>query len=341
MATTNVLSIPAVPLDRRRLVALVLAGAGGVLLAEAGVMRPYVEGPALALASVERSLAALGARYDAVPATKAATALRATERSLAAVFGSRPLPAQTREAKALYGRVLTMSAVTANRLGDHRDAIRTAELAASLAIETGDTQTAARGWAAASNGLAKIGRHRTALDIARRAQTTAPRSPAAVAALVEAEAHAAGRQGQAAVVLDAVTAAETTHARLGDGTWGPPEGFLPGAYHPAWLKLHSGFSLTRVGLYGEARARLDEAAGLVAGTDAAGLRSWIWLGQARAALGTGDVDTAHGYAGLAVAEADSRPTAPIADAVRELEAVRPGAFRDLVALVDVWSVTGR
>jgi hypothetical protein len=59
-------------------------------------------------------------------------------------------------------------------------------------------------------------------------------------------------------VLDAVTAAETEHAKLRPDRWGVPGGSL-GTFHPAGLKSYVAAVLIDVGRHGEAIPRLDEA----------------------------------------------------------------------------------
>jgi hypothetical protein len=163
-------------------------------------------------------------------------------------------------------------------------------------------------------------------------------SPVAVMALLqEAFAGAAFSRVGAFGVYDAVTAAEEIHAGLPEQLWGTA-GYSLGTYHPANLKAYAGSALIMAGLYGEAAPRLAEAADILAGTD--GLeKAYVWLLQARVALGTGDVDEAHHLAAMAAKQADGRPAEWVARHVRELDRKSRGAFADLVDLTSRWSFT--
>jgi hypothetical protein len=69
---------------------------------------------------------------------------------------------------------------------------------------------------------------------------------------------------------------------------------------------------------------MPTGAPLPAGTD--GLeKAYVWLLQARVALGTGDIDGAREFA-AAVAQAETRPAAWVARIVGELDRASKGAF---------------
>jgi|GEM_PF-4127066 len=109
-----------------------------------------------------------------------------------------------------------------------------------------------------------------------------------------------------------------------------------GTYHPSNLKAFAGSALAEVGMYDEAAPRLAEAADSLHGSPAAGIRAYVWVYQARAALGQGDLDKAHDVASKAVTMADARPTAFIAGSVVQLDLMAGGAFSDLVDRVRPW-----
>ncbi|MEX5712270.1 hypothetical protein AB1484_29310 [Parafrankia sp. FMc6] len=333
--------MPAAPglpgVDRRTLVGLVLTGAAGAALRDGRLMRPFDEGPQMILDSTRRSLTTLGQTgYDQLGPRKVAIALRAAERAMAPALTDPGLrPAQMRDAKHLYAQLLTMSANADSDTGQAVEAIRTAEMASSLALEVGDAQTAGHAQVIVAGALSAGGAHRRAVEVARRARSYAGSTPAGVMALL-AEADAASLLGQAHTVLDTVTAAEEAHALLADEMWGQP-GYSFGTYHPALLKTFGAISLATVGLHAEAGPRFEEAA--AAAGPAAGLRVVIWLWQARSALEAGDAGSAHRLAGLAVAQAESRPAAWVAEGVRDLSADAGGAFVDLVERVDGWGFT--
>jgi hypothetical protein len=325
-----------VPLDRRRLVALVLAGATASVLAEAGVpvMLPW-EGTTDALDSAQRIVTSLAAAYDTAGPVKVGPALKRVEGSMAGILAT-ATGTKLRDAKATYAQMLTMSANAASDTGDFRQAARTGDLAASLATEVGDAQTAGHAWSVVSGALLGSHRHRGALAVAQRARTHAGASPAAVMALVG-EAEAAASMGRTHAVLDIVRAAEGAHARLATRDWGTP-GYSLGTYHPAHLKAFTGWSLARAGLYDEAAPRLDEAAALLAGSGAA-LLAFVWLTQASVALDGGDVDAAHGRVAMAVAAMETRPAAWVAGSAASLDARSHGAFADLVEQTSRWGFT--
>jgi hypothetical protein len=325
-----------VPLDRRRLVALVFGGATVAALAEAGipVMRPW-EGTTSALDSAQRIVASLAAAYDAAGPVKVGSALRRVELSMAGILAT-ATGAKLRDARATYAQMLTMSANAANDTGDFRGAARAGDLAASLATEVGDAQTAGHAWSVVSGALLGSRRHRDALATAQRARAHAGAAPAAVMALVG-EAEAAASMGRAHTVLDTVGAAEDAHARLATQDWGTT-GYSLGTYHPAHLKAFTGWSLARVGIYDEAAPRLDEAADLLAGSGAA-LLAFVWLTQGSVALDGGDVDRAHSHVAMAVAAMETRPAAWVAGSVVSLDARSRGAFADLVEQTSRWGFT--
>jgi hypothetical protein len=164
--------------DRRKLVALVFAGATCAALAETGipVTSPHIDGPATVLDSVGRTVRTLADHgYDTFGPRKTGVVLKGAERSLTTVFSERLPPSQARDAKALYAQLLTMSANIAADVGDRREAIRTGEMAASLAAEVGDAQTAGHAWSVVSAALYYDGTHRAALSGGRGRTPAAPR----------------------------------------------------------------------------------------------------------------------------------------------------------------------
>jgi hypothetical protein len=339
---------PAVPLlragiDRRTLVCLLLAGATGAALAETGLpvnAATRWDGPGLTLDSVRRTIAGLATVYDEAGPRKVGLAVQAAERAMHTVFAEFGKISATyvRDAKSVYAQLLTMSATVANQVGDHAAGVRTGQLAASLAYEVGDTQTAGHAWGVVSAAQRNCGKERAALYTAQRARSHAGGSPAAVMALLE-EAFAAAAKGDADAVLVTVAAAEAEHARLDTDSWGTP-GYPFGTFHPASLKAYAGSALVRVGAYGEAGPRLGEAADLLAGTGGLKL-AYVWMGQARALLGTGDVDSAHDLAAVAVAQAETRPAAWVGREVRHLERRARGAFTDLVEQTSRWGFAAK
>ncbi|WP_007509125.1 tetratricopeptide repeat protein [Pseudofrankia saprophytica] len=320
-------------IDRRGFVHLLLAGAGAGL--GGGLVREPLDGPSLILESVTRTVNALATGYSSTDPRRIGTALNHAERNITKLVTGRPSPTQMRDTKAVYSRLLTISSAVADDTGDYDEAIRTGELAASLATEVGDAQTSGYAWSIVSGALHHSGRHRKAVDIAQRAKSTAGASPSGVMALLE-EATAAAAMGRAHTTIDAVMAAEEQHGKLSDAAWGNPGFGLLGTYHPSNLKAFAGSALVEVGLFDEATPRLEEAADILAGSPAAGIRAYVWVYQARAALGQGDVDKAHAVASKAVAMADARPTAFIAGSVVQLDLMAGGEFSDLVDRVRPW-----
>ncbi len=331
-----VLPMPGAGIDRRRVVRLVLGGATGVALADAGIsvkqVHPWI-GPAMTLDSVQRTITALAVGYYSLDPRKTGLALQAAEGSLHGVFAERADATQRREAKATYARLLTMSATVATATGDQHDAIRTGDLAASLAYEVGDRQTVGHARSVVAAALGNVGKNRAALSMAQQARSHAGASPAAVMALLE-EACAAAAMGRTHTVIDTVAMAEEEHARLPVDAWGSP-GYPLGTYHPANAKAFAGWALAKVGMYSEATPRLDEAAELLAGTRS-GLLAFVWLTQASAILGIGDVDGAHDFAAVAVAQAETRPSWSVTATVARLDRQAGGAFADLVEQTSRW-----
>jgi hypothetical protein len=327
--------------DRRTVVRLVLGGATGAALAEAGApvnpVRPW-NGPAMTIDSVQRTVTALAAGYYSLDPRKTGLALRAAEHSLHGVFAEKVDAAQLREAKATYARLLTMSATVATATGDQQQAIHTGDLAASLASEVGDMQTAGHAWSVVAAALGNAGKNRAALSVAQRARSYAGTSPAAVMALLE-EACAAAAMGHVHVVTDSVAMAEAEHARLPADAWGTA-GYPLGTYHPANVEAFAGWALAKAGMYSEATPRLDEAAELLSGSSSgSGLLAFVWLTQAGAILGTGDVDEAHDVAAVAVTHAVTRPSWSVAAAVAKLDKQSGGAFTDLVEQTSQWTTS--
>jgi hypothetical protein len=330
-------------IDRRTLVCLLLSGAAGAALADVGLPVNAAnawEGPVSALDSVHRTIAELAALYDEAGPRKIGLAVKAAEKAMHAIFTefSRMPAAYARDAKAVYAQLLTMSATVANQVGDHAAGVRTGQLAASLAYEVGDTQTAGHAWGVVSAAQRNCKKERAALYTAQRARSHAGSSPASVMALLE-EAFSAAAMGHTRAVLDAVAAAESGHAQLTADRWGTP-GYPFGTFHPAGLKAYAGSALVRVGLYSEAAPRLGEAADLLAGTGGLKL-AYVWMGQARALLGTGDADSAHDLAAVAVAQAETRPAAWVVREVRHLNRHSRGAFADLVEQTSPWGFAAR
>jgi hypothetical protein len=324
-------------IDRRKIVRTVLAGVTSAALADAvfpmTLERPW-DSPKLITRAVEHTIMVLAAGYYATDPRKTGLALQAAERSLYGVFAAKMDAARLREVKATFARLLTMSATVATATGDQQRAIQTGDLAASLAYEVGDRQTAGHAWSVVAAALGNTGKKRAALSIAQRARSHSGRSPAAVMALLE-QACAAATLGQASAVLELVATAEAEHAQLPADSWGAP-GYPFGTYHPANVKAFAGWALTTVGMYSEATPRLDEAADILSGTGS-GLLSFVWLTQAGAVLGSGDPDGAHGFAAKAVARAEARPSWSVAAAVAKLHKRSGGGFTDLVDQTSGWA----
>lgn len=316
--------------DRRALARLLLAGAA---TAGGGMMRPFDDSD-MAFESVSRVVSALADSYSVTDPRRTAAALQRAERAAAGMFGQR---ARMRDAKAVYARLLTISASVSDDLGDYTDAVKTGDMAASLATEVGDAHTAGYAWAIVSGAMHHAGSHRRAVEIARRASSVAGASPSGAMAYL-AEATAAAALGRRADALDAVVAAEAHHSYLGDHAWGVPGFGLNGTYHPANLKAFAGSALVEAGLYNEAAPRLEEAASILAGgrSPAVSIRVFTQVHQARAALGSGDMDSAHDFATKAIEASDVHRTAYIAGSVASLDIASGGAFGDLVSLTRKW-----
>jgi hypothetical protein len=311
--------------------ALVLAGAA--LLEAGGPLMSTRSEPALTLESVRRTLADLAAGYETVDLRKTGKALVGAEQAMATVFADRAHRGM-RDAKAVYAQVLTTSASVAADVGDYHEAVRTGDLAASLAMEAGDAQTAGHAWSVVAGALLNGGSPRAAVSVAQRAHAHAGATPAGVKALVE-EATAAATMGNVHGVIEIIAAAEEKHARLPPEGWGVP-GFSLETFHLADLKAFAGWALNRVGLYAEASPRLAEAAELLAGTSADGLRSFVWLAQASAAFGAGDADGACFLVERAVAQAETRPAAWLAGSVMSMNNRSGGALAQLVERTAMW-----
>lgn len=100
------------------------------------------------------------------------------------------------------------------------------------------------------------------------------------------------------------------------------------------MHLRLGWAFAAVGLYQEATARLDEAAGLL-GTGGSKMAE-AQLTQAAVALGTGDADAALHLAGVAVGAEQARPSAWVARRVADLDERSQGAFADLAEQTRAW-----
>jgi hypothetical protein len=289
-------------------------------------------GPAIEIASVRRTLAALCAGYDTLGPRTVGAAAGAAETAVLRVFGEGgTTPAQEREATVAYGRLLALGARADLDTGRFGRAERRAKLAAMTAVGAGDAPTAARALTTISGALRLTGSPLQALAGSHRARGHAGSGPAAVEALL-AEAQACARLHRlgADAVVARVAAAEEEHAKLAPGEqWGTP-GYDLTAYHPADLKAYAASALLDVGLYAEAAPRLEEAADLLAGTDGLG-GVYVRLLCARASLGDGDLDGALDHAAAAVASAEARPAAWVARIVGELDRACGGSFADLAA----------
>jgi hypothetical protein len=328
-------SMPDADVDRRTVVCLVVTGATIVVFTEAGIpMIRGIEGLST-LDSAQRIVASLASAYDAAGPAKIVTMMPRLERMFGTMVADRLLPAvQVRDAKAVYAQLLTMAATADDDTGDHARAARTGQLAASLATEIGDNQTAGHAWSVVASALSNGGNGRAALPATQRAHAAAGSSPSAAMALTE-QAATAAKTGRADTVLRAVHAAEKEHATLPTGAWGTP-GYSLGSFHAAKMGAFTGWSLAKVGMYREAAPRLDEAAESAAGT---GLMVFIRLAQSRTALGTGHADSAYAFAAMAVTSAETRPAAWVDREIRELHKQSRGAFADLVEQTSRWGFT--
>jgi hypothetical protein len=330
----------ALPVDRRRLAALGVAGAVGAALAEAGVpmtQSASVDPSPVAPEALGESLAALAAGYEMTPPAETALALRDVERTLRATLAAGLPEAGRREAKALYGQVLVMDANAAADLGDKAGAIRTGQLAVTLAHEAGDAETAGHAWAVVSGALLSSKSPRAAVKAAQRGVRSAGGAPAGVMALV-AEADAWAALGNTVNVHRTVAFAEARHAALGPQAWGAP-GYSLRSYHPGNLEAFGAAALLRVGSYAEAMPRLAEASGVLAGPTVAGIRTFVLLCQARGMLGLRSVEDAHDFAAAALAVSARRPAQWVTSAIMKMNRDTGGAFVDLAERTQaLWSV---
>jgi hypothetical protein len=325
------------PLDRRRLAVLAVAGFAGIILPEEGGPVTSLQSPdepSMTLKTLVGTVAALAVAYETTPPTQTARALRSAERLLTAAVGEGLPDAKRRDAKALYGQVLVMDANAASDVGRKPEAIRTGQLAVTLAHEAGDAETAGHAWAVVSGALLSSKSPRAAVKAARRGVQCAGRSPGGVMALI-AEADAWAVLGSVQNVVDTVSFAEERHAVLDAAAWGVP-GYSLRSYHPGYLKAFGGAALLRVGSYAEALPRLAEAATLLEGPTVAGIRSFVLLCQARAHLSVGAVAEAHAVATDAVVASAHRPASWVAIAVEKMNRDTGGAFADLVERTRHW-----
>jgi hypothetical protein len=324
-------------LDRRRLAVLAVTGVVGLAVAEEGVpvMLPQLpdEVPPT-LEALAETVAALAAAYETTSPTQTARALRSAERALTAAIGEGLPDAKRRDAKALYGQVLVMDANAASDVGKKPEAIRTGQLAVTLAHEAGDSETAGHAWAVVSDALLSSKSPRAAVKAARKGVQCAGRSPGGVMALV-AEANAWAALGSVQNVVNTVAFAEERHAALDAQAWGVPSYSLR-SYHPGYLKAFAGAALLRVNSYPDALPRLAEAATLLDGPSVAGIRSFVLLCQARAHLRSGAVGEAHAGATKAVTASAHRPAAWLATAIAKMNLDTGGAFTDLVERTRQW-----
>ncbi len=325
------------PLGRRQLATLVLTGVVGFAFTEAGMRVMPQQSPAGSsptLESLADAVAALAAAYETTSPAQTARALRSAERTLTAAVGDGLPDAECRDAKALYGQVLVMDANAASDIGKNPEAIRTGQLAVTLAHEAGDTETAGHAWAVVSGAMLSSKSPRAAVKAARKGVQCAGGSPGGIMALV-AEANAWAALGNVRNVVDTVSFAEERHAALDARAWGAP-GYSLRSYHPGYLKAFGAAALLRVGSYAEALPRLAEAATLLEGPTVAGIRSFVLLCQARAGLNVGTVDEAHAFATKAVAASAHRPASWVATAIAKMNRDTGGAFADLVEQTRHW-----
>jgi hypothetical protein len=323
--------------NRRQLAVLAVAGVAGPARAEEGVPVMSRQSPdevSMTLEALAGTVAALAAAYETTSPTQTARALRSAERLLTATVGDGLPDAKRRDAKALYGQVLVMDANAASDIGKKPEAIRTGQLAVTLAHEAGDSETAGHAWAVVSAALLSSKSPRAAVKAARKGVQCAGRSPGGVMALV-AEANAWAALGSVSNVVDTVSFAEERHASLDATGWGVP-GYSLRSYHPGYLKAFGGAALLRVGSYPAALPRLAEAATLLDGPTVAGIRSFVLLCQARAQLSVGAVGEAHTVAMDAVAASAHRPASWVAAAVEKMNLDTGGAFADLVEQTRHW-----
>jgi hypothetical protein len=326
------------PVDRRRLGALGAAGAVGAALAEAGVpmtQSASVDPSPAALDALGESLAALAAGYEMTPPAETALALRDVESTLRATIAAGLPEARRRDAKALYGQVLVMDANTAADLGDKAGAIRTGQLAVTLAHEAGDAETTGHAWAVVSGALLSSKSPRAAVKAAQRGVRSAGGAPAGVMALV-AEADAWAELGNAVNVRSTVAFAEQQLAALGPKAWGAP-GYSLRSYHPGNLEAFGAAAMLRVGSYAEAMPRLAEASQTLTGPTVAGIRTFVLLCQARGMLGLRNVEDAHDCAAAALAVSARRPAQWAASAITKMNRDTGGAFADLAERTLAWS----
>jgi hypothetical protein len=327
--------------DRRIVLRLVLTGATGAAFVEAGVPvipgRPW-SGPAIEISSVQRTIAALAAGYDMWGPQKVGATVKTAETVMHRVFAVGVPAKHSRDALATYARLEVMSATASGDAGHYGRAGQAASRAVAMATEAGDDPLIAHAWSVVAASARLTGKPHHALVAAQRARSHAGRSPAAVMALLQEAFAGAEFSGIGAfAVYDAVTAAEEVHASLPEQAWGSP-GYSLGTYHPANLKAYAGSALIKAGLYSEAVPRLAEAADILADTN--GLeKAYVWLLQARVALGTGAIDEAHDLAARAAKQADGRPAEWVARHVRELDQQSRGALTDLVEHTSQWSFT--
>jgi tetratricopeptide (TPR) repeat protein len=286
------------------------------------------------LALFRRMTANLALAYDTAGPGKIAMFLSQAGREIVELLAGGSLPeSKARDAKAVYAQLLALSARAACELGRFEESARSAQLAADVAGEVGDDQTAGHAWALVACAQRDTGRYRGALNTARRAHAVAGNRPAGVAALLD-EATIAAKMGDAQAAFDAVIAAEKAHASLPEAAWGAPGAPL-GTIHPSRLRAFAGWSLAAVGMYGEAAPRLEEAADLLAATSGSA-KADVWLTQALVAVGTGDVDAAYHLASIALAHERTRPSAWVARRVEDLCTRSDGALAGLAEQVRGW-----
>jgi hypothetical protein len=302
-------------IDRRTAVrAALAAAAAGVALGRLEAMSTPLPGSSGTQAFAD-AVASLAEQFDtAGPANVAMTAVQLDTGVTRLI--KKGVLARTADVQATSGRLLVISSVAAEELGDYATAAADARASASVAAEVGDRETESRAWACLATAQRNAGRMRSALSTTRRAYEAGRHQPAGIRALLE-EAIVAAKIGNRHLVFDAAMQAERAHKRLGESVWGVP-GFGLGTLHPSRVTLFSGLALARAGLYSEAGPRLAEAAAMLAETGGIEL-SDVRLGQSLVAVGTGDLDGALRFATAAVDAEAVRPSALVASRIADLD----------------------
>jgi tetratricopeptide (TPR) repeat protein len=294
------------------------------------------------LDALQRHTANLAARYDHAGPARVAACIPHLESGAGEIIMDGSAPARlVADAKAEYAKLMTIFSSAAEELGDLERAIRAGTHAASIAQEIGSAGLEGDAWWRVAGAHCLSGRRRTARNISQRAYRVARNHPAGTRALLT-EALSEARMGNTFATFDLVGKAERAHERLPDADWGEA-GYEFGTVHPSTVKAHAGAQLCSIGLYDEAKPRLDEAAELLAGSEGSS-RAYVWLLQASCMLGTGDLDGAVSRASAAVAHEARRPSAWVRRRVREMDKqtrspkVPEGPFTHLVDQTKDWGV---